>query len=72
MTELPYWIWQQPDWPNFTWKADVLATRLQACAEAQGRLLGMASAIDGDSSAQNELDALCKTSSPPRLSRASS
>lgn len=58
MTELPYWIWQQPDWPHFTWKADVLAPSLLACGEAQGRLLGMARAIDGDSSAQNELDAL--------------
>ncbi|NWE67260.1 Fic family protein [Pseudomonas gingeri] len=58
MTELPYWIWQQPDWPRFTWQAETLAPWLLACGQAQGRLLGMAHAIGSDSSAQNELDAL--------------
>ncbi|KPA87451.1 hypothetical protein PF66_06082 [Pseudomonas asplenii] len=58
MTDLPYWIWQQPDWPNFTWQADTLAPCLLRCSEAQGRLLGMARAIDAESNAQNELDAL--------------
>ena len=58
MTDLPYWIWQQPEWPHFTWQADALAPLLAACAQAQGHLLGMAQAIDGEAGAQNELDAL--------------
>ncbi|WP_457250907.1 Fic family protein [Pseudomonas gingeri] len=51
-------MWQQPDWPRFTWQAETLAPWLLACGQAQGRLLGMAHAIGSDSSAQNELDAL--------------
>ncbi|WP_028631096.1 Fic family protein [Metapseudomonas resinovorans] len=52
------WIWQQPDWPQFTWQADRLAAPLRACAHAQGRLLGMAGAVGADAEAQNSLDAL--------------
>jgi len=58
MSELPYWIWQQPDWPNFHWQGDRLAGLLRACSQAQGQLLGMLGAIGPDASAQTELDAL--------------
>jgi Fic family protein len=54
----PRWIWQQPDWPQFHWQADALASSLRACQQAQGRLLGMTGAIAGDAQAQGELDTL--------------
>ncbi|WKN21117.1 Fic family protein [Azotobacter vinelandii] len=52
------WIWQQPDWPHFRWQAERLAPLLRDCAQAQGRLLGMAGAAGDESGAQSELDAL--------------
>lgn len=54
----PTWIWQQPDWPHFCWQADQLAPLLRSCAQAQGRLLGMAGAANLEFAAQNELDSL--------------
>ncbi|MFJ4344518.1 Fic family protein [Pseudomonas sp. NPDC089401] len=55
---LPFWIWQQPDWPELHWQMDTLAPLLRACTQALGRLLGMAGAISTDEQAQNTLDAL--------------
>ena len=52
------WIWQQPDWPHFGWQAERLTPLLRDCAQAQGRLLGMAGAAGSELSAQSELDAL--------------
>lgn len=52
------WIWQQPEWPHFRWQAERLAPLLRDCAQAQGRLLGMAGAAGGEFGAQSELDAL--------------
>ncbi|MEE4464282.1 Fic family protein, partial [Azotobacter chroococcum] len=52
------WIWQQPDWPHFRWQAECLAPLLRDCAQAQGRLLGMAGAAGDAFGAQGELDAL--------------
>ncbi|WP_223449098.1 MULTISPECIES: Fic family protein [Pseudomonas] len=54
----PQWIWQQPDWPGFTWNAEHLAPLLRECVQAQGRLMGMASSVGSSLSAQSELDAL--------------
>ncbi|MDR6918368.1 Fic family protein [Pseudomonas sp. 3296] len=54
----PHWIWQQPDWPNFTWQSERLTPLLRECVQAQGRLMGMASSVDRSLSAQNEMDAL--------------
>lgn len=54
----PSWIWQQPDWPHFNWQAEPLAPLLRACVKAQGRLLGILSAVGGDAEAQSNLDAL--------------
>lgn len=42
------WIWQQPNWPHFSWQADALAPLLRACSQAQGRLLGMLGAVGSD------------------------
>ncbi|EJN27917.1 hypothetical protein PMI35_03251 [Pseudomonas sp. GM78] len=54
----PFWIWQQPDWPNFSWNAEQLAPLLRECVQAQGQLMGMASSVGASLSAQSELDAL--------------
>ncbi len=54
----PFWIWQQPDWPHFTWQTGPLAPLLRACTQAQGRLLGMLGAVGSDTEAQSSLDAL--------------
>lgn len=54
----PFWIWQQPNWPHFSWQAVPLAPLLRACTQAQGRLLGMLGAVGGDTEAQSSLDAL--------------
>ncbi|MGE8190869.1 Fic family protein [Pseudomonas sp. NPDC086278] len=52
------WIWQQPDWPNFTWQSERLTPLLRECVQAQGQLLGMAISVGGSFNAQNELDTL--------------
>ncbi|WP_296234674.1 Fic family protein [Pseudomonas sp. UBA4617] len=54
----PLWIWQQPDWPHFSWQAEALAPLLRACGQAQGRLLGMLGAVGKDSEVQSSLDAM--------------
>lgn len=54
----PLWIWQQPNWPHFSWHAEPLAPLLRSCTQAQGRLLGMLGAVGGDTEAQSSLDAL--------------
>ena len=54
----PLWIWQQPDWPRFSWQAEALAPLLRACGQAQGRLLGMLGAVGSDTEVQSRLDAM--------------
>ncbi|MFN3580782.1 MAG: DUF4172 domain-containing protein, partial [Pseudomonas sp.] len=54
----PIWIWQQPEWPHFTWQAERLAPLVRACTQVQGRLLGMADVVDADTEARSSLDAL--------------
>lgn len=53
-----YWIWQQPDWPDFNWQAERLAPLLRECVQAQGQLMGMAGSVGDSLGAQTELDAL--------------
>ena len=38
----PTWIWQQPDWPAFSWQAAVIQPRLQEVWRTLGILLGKA------------------------------
>lgn len=52
------WIWQQPDWPFFSWDEERIAPLLRACAKAQGQLLGMSGAVAGDTGMQEVLDTL--------------
>lgn len=54
----PIWIWQQPDWPHFSWQAETLGPLLRACGQAQGRLLGMLGAVGVDTEVQSSLDAM--------------
>ncbi|MBF8726302.1 Fic family protein [Pseudomonas putida] len=54
----PQWIWQQPDWPAFTWQTETLAPLLRTCGQVQGRLLGMLDAVGHDTEVQSSLDAL--------------
>ena len=54
----PLWIWQQPDWPHFSWQGEALAPLLRACGQAQGRLLGMLGAVGNDTEVQSSLDAM--------------
>jgi len=54
----PFWIWQQPDWPHFSWQADALAPLLRTCSQVQGRLLGMLGAVGSDTEVQSSLDAM--------------
>ena len=34
------WIHEHQDWPNFTWNAETLASKLSEVRHRQGRLLG--------------------------------
>lgn len=52
------WIWQQPGWPHFSWRADPLAPLLRACTRAQGRLLGMLDGLGADAETHISLNAL--------------
>lgn len=54
----PDWIWQQADWPHFTWQIETLAPLLRQCTQAQGQLLGMIGTVGGEVTAQTMLDAL--------------
>ena len=54
----PSWIWQQPDWPNFTWQNEALTPLLRNCIDMQGRLLGKIGSVDELSECQNILDTL--------------
>ena len=42
------YIWQQPDWPAFTWDQAALATLLGQVSRAQGKLLGKMEALGFD------------------------
>lgn len=52
------WIWQRPDWPAFRWEQASLAPLLRACVQAQGHLVGLASAESEPERADDALDTL--------------
>lgn len=54
----PFWIWQQPAWPRFTWQNEAIAPLLRNCIDMQGRLLGKIGSVDALSECQNMLDTL--------------
>ena len=45
MTDTPQCVWQQPDWPNFTFETKVVALVLSKVRSTQGRVLGKAQAL---------------------------
>ncbi|MEO9242576.1 Fic family protein [Pseudomonas inefficax] len=54
----PFWIWQRPAWPRFTWQNEAIAPLLRNCIDMQGRLLGKIGSVDALSERQNMLDTL--------------
>ena len=52
------WIWEQPEWPHFSWKQDELAGRLRETIQIQGQLMGKAEAVGEDFNRQSTLDTL--------------
>nr|WP_163502137.1 Fic family protein [Halomonas socia] len=54
----PTWIWQQPDWPTFHWRAAVIQPRLQAVWRSLGMLLGRVGSLPGDDDPAVMLDTL--------------
>jgi len=53
-----HWIWQQPDWPAFSWQNSQLAPLIRDINLLQGKLLGSTSAIEDSANLQSEMDAL--------------
>ncbi len=58
MIEQHRWIWQQSDWPVFTWQDQRLAGLLREIYPLQGRLLGGVQSVAGQESQQSEMNAL--------------
>lgn len=52
----PLWLWQQADWPNFTWQDALVQPKLRSIHHRLGQLSGKASLVDGDN--RFSLDAL--------------
>lgn len=52
----PQWIWQQPNWPDFSWQECIVQPKLRALHKRLGQLKGKASLVDGY--AEFSLDAL--------------
>jgi Fic family protein len=43
---MPHWIWEDVDWPNFTWDADHIQPLLGKARLLQGKLLGVLRSFD--------------------------
>lgn len=54
------WIWQQPNWPAFTWNEDLVAPRLRSTRLKSGILIGKAS-INSPKDTQLALDTLLQS-----------
>ena len=57
---LKQWIWQEPDWPRFTWDAGALSNPLAAARRAQGEVAGMGKLLDTQADLQAQLDVLTR------------
>ncbi|QXH52570.1 Fic family protein [Pseudomonas fakonensis] len=55
---VPFWIWQQADWPRFHWNDQHLAALLRDCVETQGQLLGRTGAVAAIDAGDDILDTL--------------
>ena len=52
------WLWSHPDWPNFTWDAESLASSLADTRHRQGRLLGRMEGLGFDLRQEASLSAI--------------
>jgi Fic family protein len=52
------WIWQQPQWPAFTWNAEALVASLARARRAQGELAGVARLLDTELDLSSRLEVL--------------
>lgn len=57
MTQI-HWIWQQKNWPQFTWQQSELTQLLREINQSQGKLLGHSAVVSGNEGVQSQLDAL--------------
>ena len=48
MNSTHQWIWQYPNWPNFSWDMSQLATVLAQARQSQGVVQGMSQLLDAD------------------------
>jgi Fic family protein len=55
---LTTWIWEQTDWPKFTWNSAALAAPLAAARRVQGEVAGMAKLLDPSSDLNAQLEVL--------------
>jgi Fic family protein len=52
------YLWERPDWPQFTWQPELLRPRLDAVRLLQGRLLGQSELLPAEADRQARMDAL--------------
>ena len=57
---LKRWIWENSDWPNFTWDTSALSAPLAAARRFQGEVAGMTRLLDADADLQAQLELLTK------------
>lgn len=58
MKQLNTWIWQKPDWPNFTWQAEQIINLLSKARLLQGKLLAKVSHMGFELSREASADVL--------------
>ena len=56
--QLTTWVWEQTDWPKFTWDSAALAAPLAAARRVQGEVAGMAKLLDPSSDLNAQLEVL--------------
>jgi Fic family protein len=52
------WIWQQPDWPKFHWRSELLHIHLSEANKSLGILLGRMGNLNTDLDSESALDTL--------------
>lgn len=53
-----HWIWQQKNWPQFTWQHSDLTQLVREINRSQGKLLGHSAVVSANEGVQSQLDAL--------------
>lgn len=59
-THLKRWIWENADWPRFTWDAGALSLPLAAARRRQGEASGMTRLLDADADLHAQLEILTR------------